>query len=140
MPATTLIKLLEDQADALTNEAVQQLIMHPRTPSCRVVPRDHLGQRVQALFRNAAAWAGKRDDDAVRAAYEDWGRTRFAQKVPISELVYVVILCKDLLRRTAKDRASIEPGEVDALTGEFFDRALYYLVRGYEMQAATPPR
>ena len=139
MPATTLIKMLEQHSETLTKEALEQVLMHPRTPSFRGVPRAELTARIQTLHRTLAGWLGKQDDDAVRAAFEEWGRTRFAQHVPVSELVYAVIVAKEQLRRAARQHG-VEPVEVDGLAGEFFDRALYYVVRGYEMQAATPPR
>ena len=139
MPASHLITLLEQHSEALTKDALEQVLMHPRTPSFRAVPRAELSARIQALHTTLAGWLGKQDDDAVRAAFEDWGRKRFAQHVPISELVYAVIVAKDQLRRSARPHG-VEPAEVDGLAGEFFDRALYYVVRGYEMQAATPPR
>ena len=40
----------------------------------------------------------------------------------------------------ARDHGLAELQALEAAVGEFFDRAVYYLVRGYEMQAATPPR
>jgi len=139
MPASQLISLLEKHADALTTDALEHVIMHPRTPSFRAVPRAELSARIQALHRTLAGWLGKQDDDAVRAAFEDWGRQRFAQQVPVSELVYAVIVAKDQLRRYGREHG-IEPSKLDGLVAAFFDRALYYLVRGYEMQAAVPPR
>ena len=139
MPASQLISLLEKNADALTTDALEHVLMHPRTPSFRGVPRAELSARIQALHKTLAGWLGKQDDAAVRAAFEDWGRKRFAQHVPVSELVYAVIIAKDRLRRYGREHG-VEVAEADGLAGEFFDRALYYVVRGYEMQAATPPR
>ena len=139
MPPTTLTGLIEAHTEALTKDALEHVIMHPRTPSFRAVPRAELSARIQVLHRTLAEWLGKQDDDAVRAAFEDWGRKRFAQQVPVSELVYMVIIAKDQLRRYGREHG-IEPAELDGLVAAFFDRALYYLVRGYEMQAAAPSR
>lgn len=140
MPPTTLTALLEAQTEALTHEALQSVIMHARTPSFRAVPRGELSERIGSIYRSLGAWLGRRDDDALRAAFEDWGRTRFTQKIPISEVVYCVLLGKEQLRRQARDGGLADLHDVEASIGEFFDRALYYVVRGYEMQAATPPR
>jgi RsbRD-like negative regulator of sigma factor len=140
MPPTTLIELLETQADALTAEALKELITHPRTTSFRGVPREEVTTRVRTLLRTLAGWITKPDDDAIRAAFEDWGRTRFKQSVPLSEVAYAVLLAKDHLRRRAGAQGLTEAAGLEHWIGEFFDRALYYLMRGYEMQAATPPR
>jgi hypothetical protein len=136
----TLIGLLEAQADALIAEALQALITNPRTPSFRGVPRDEVTARLRVAYRTLTGWISKPDDDAVRAAFEDWGRTRFKQQIPVSELVYAVLLAKDHLRRRAGAQGVAEAATLEHGIGEFFDRGLYYLLRGYEMQAATPPR
>src|SRR5262245_45671573 len=129
MPASQLISLLEKHADALTTDALEHVIMHPRTPSLRVVPRAELSARIHAVHRTLAGGLSKQDDDAVRAAFEDWGRKRVVQQVPVSELVYAVIVGKDQLRRYGREHG-IEPAKLDGLVAAFFDRALYYLVRG----------
>ena len=138
MPPTALIELLQTQVDALTAEALQGLITHPRTPSFRGVPREEVTTRLRTLYRTLAGWITKPDDDAVRAAFEDWGRTRFKQSMPLSEIAYAVLLAKDHLRRRAGAQGQAEAAGLEHGIGEFFDRALYYLMRGYEMQAATP--
>ena len=140
MHSSGLIELIEGRAEGLTRAVVQDLSMNPRTPSFRGVPRDEAAGRITALYRNLARWLAEHDDNAVRAAYEDWGRTRFKQHIPISEITYGVLVAKDHLRRHARDHGLAELQALEAAVGEFFDRAVYYLVRGYEMQAATPPR
>lgn len=158
MLSTRLIQLIENHADELTREALQDLITNPRTPSFRGVPRGELEGRIGGLYRNLGNWIGDPDDNAVRAAYEDWGRRRFHQGIPISEVVYALILAKHHLRRYVRDHGLVEfsgdrvaPGELlpvqlhglqelNFMIGEFFDRALYHLARGYEMEAAAFPR
>ena len=140
MPPTALRELIETQAETLATEVLQVLITHPRTPSFRGVPRPEVTDRLQVLLRTLAGWIARPDEDAVRSAFEDWGRTRFKQNIPVSELAYAVLLAKDHLRRRADAPARADAAALEHGIGEFFDRALYYLVRGYEMQAATPPR
>lgn len=158
MLTTRLIRLIEDHADSLTREAVQDILSNPRTPSFRRVPGDELVDRVDALYRNLGNWIGDPKDDAVREAYEDWGRRRFRQGIPISEIAYALILAKQHLRRYIRDHGLVEfsgdrvvPGEflplqlhgvqeLNAMIGEFFDRALYYLARGYDREAAAEAR
>ena len=152
-----LIQLIKDNAETLTKETLHDLLTNPRTPTFRKVPHEEIEERIHALFANLGNWIGDPKDDAVRAAYEDWGRKRFRQGIPISEIVYTLILAKHHLRRYIRDHGLVEfsgdrvtPAELvpvqlhavqelNALVGEFFDRALYYLARGYE-EAAWPPR
>jgi hypothetical protein len=158
MLSTRLIELIEYHADQLTREAIQDIVSNPRTPSFLRVPRDELAQRVATLYRSLGDWIGAPDEDKVRTAYEDWGRRRFRQGIPISEIMYAVILTKQHLRRFIHDHGLMElsgqraaPAEVlpvhlyglqelNFMVGEFFDRALYHLARGYEMEAAMSSR
>jgi len=153
-----LIQLIQDHADGLTHEALQDLLTNSRTPSFRKVPREEIEARIGALYRNLGNWIGA-PDDAVRAGYEDWGRKRFRQGIPVSELIYTMILAKHHLRRYIRDHGLVEfsgdriaPAELlplqmhslqeaNTMIGEFFDRALYHLARGYELEgAAERPR
>ena len=139
MPSNGLIELIDKHTEGLTQAAFKDLLMNPRTPAFRGVPREQAAGRVTALYRSLARWLADHDDDAVRAAHEDWGRTRFDQRIPISEIVYGVLVAKGHLRQYARDHGLAELQTLEPAIGEFFDRALYYLVRGYEMRAASPP-
>jgi hypothetical protein len=153
MLSARLIQLIETHSEALTREALQDLATNPRTRSFQRVPRAELESRTSRLYRNLGEWIGDARDDAVRAEYEEWGRKRFRQKIPLSEIVYALILLKHHLRRYIRDHGLVEfsadlvvPGEflpvhlhgvqeLNYMVGEFFDRALYYLARGYEAEA-----
>ena len=86
------------------------------------------------------------------------GATRFRQGVPLSELVYAIILTKQHLRRHIREHGLVDfagdrvapvellPLELHSIqelnyqVGEFFDRALFHLTRGYEAEAARHVR
>ena len=155
MLADRLVQMIETHADSLTRETVQDLLTNPRTASFRTVPRDELAPRVHALYRNLSSWIGAPGEDRVRVEYEDWGRRRFRQGITLSEIIYTLILAKQHLRRYIRDHGLVEfsgdrvaPSELlpvqmysiqefNAQVGEFFDRALYYLARGYEAEAGA---
>jgi hypothetical protein len=148
-----LIKLIEDHAESLTREVIQDLRTNEQTPSQKRIPEEELGSRIFALYKNLGNWIGDPKDDAIRAEYEGWGNIRRQQGVPPSELAYCLILTKKHLRRYIREHWSLAfPGdriatrelaplelysiqELNYLVGDFFDRALYYLLRGYETQA-----
>ena len=136
MAATPLTQLLDKHAEGLTGRALQDLLMNPRTPSFRRVDHVEITERVRAVYRHLAHWLAKPDDDAVRAAFEDWGRKRFTQAIPLSEIAYCVILAKQHLQKLGREHGATDDA---AAAAEFFDHALYYVLRGYEMQSATPP-
>jgi hypothetical protein len=157
MLSARLIALIETHADGLTEAALSDLATSPRTPSFHLVPADELRARVFATYHNLGKWIGDPHDDAVRAEYASWGARRFRQGIPLSEIVHALILIKHHLRRFVRDHGLLElsgdravPGdligvqlygiqELNYQVGEFFDRAMYHLVRGYEQEASRGP-
>jgi RsbRD-like negative regulator of sigma factor len=157
MLANRLIQLIENHAKSLTNEVMQDVLTNEHTPSFRRVPKTELEPRVAALYRNLSKWIGDPKDDEIRQEYEHWGRTRFRQEIPFSEIVYALMLTKKHLRKFIREHGLVTfsgdrvtpdelvPVELYAIqelnyqVGDFFDRALYYLVRAYE-SAATAHR
>jgi hypothetical protein len=154
MLAPKLIQLIETHAAGLTHAAVQDIMTNPRTAAFKLVPRDELERRVSALYRNLGNWIGDRSDDTVRDEYEQWGVRRCREGVPLSEIIYALTLTKHHLRRFVRDHGLVEGApdridwgevlpvhlygiqELNAMVGEFFDRATYYLALGYEAAAA----
>jgi hypothetical protein len=155
MLTSRLMEFIETHATSLISKVVQDVLTNAHTTSFRQVPAAELEQRIAALYLNLGKWIGDPHDDAVRNEYEQWGRKRFRQGIPLSEIVYCLILAKAHLRRFIRehglvafsgDRATPDElvpvqlygiQELNYMVGEFFDRALYHLTRGYEAAAGT---
>jgi len=153
MLAARLIRLIEDHSEELTRKVLRDLTTNPRTRSFQSVPRDELESRIGDLYRNLGAWIGDPRDEAVQAEYEAWGRRRLRQGILLSEIVYALLLIKHHLARYIREHGLVEFSgdaaplgdylpvhlhglqELSHMVGEFFDRALYYLARGYEAEA-----
>jgi hypothetical protein len=158
MLSAQLIKLIETHAQSLAREVVADLLTNEHTPSYHRFPKEELERRAFVFYQNLGNWIGDPKDDAIRAEYEEWGKVRCREAIPVSEIVYSLILRKRHLRRYIRDHGSIELSggrlasaelvplelysiqELNYLVGDFFDRALYYLMRGYEMQAQADRR
>jgi hypothetical protein len=154
MLGTRLLQLLQARAGALTHDVVQDLRTNERTPTFRRLDLVDVETRVAALFYNLGKWIGNANEHAVQTEYEDMGRMHFRQGVPVSELVYALLIGKHHLRRHIREHGLVDfagdrivpeellPVELHSIqelnyqVGEFFDRALYHLARGYE-EAAT---
>jgi hypothetical protein len=153
MLGARLLLLIQSHAGALTRETLQDITTNDRTPSFRGLRQAELESRVALLFNNLAKWIGDPSDAEVRDEYEEMGRTRFREGVPVSEIVYAIILTKTHLRRYIREHGLVDfagdrltpdellPVELHSIqelnyqVGEFFDRAVYYLARGYESEA-----
>jgi hypothetical protein len=157
MLISRLMNLIEASAASLTGETMQAVMTNEHTSSFRWIPIAELEPRIAALYLNLGKWVGDPQEEAVREEYEEWGRTRFRQRIPLSEIVYCLILAKAHLSRFIRDHGLVSfcgdrvtPDELvpvelygiqelNYMIGEFFDRALYHLTRGYEA-AATATR
>lgn len=154
MLAGRLIELIETHADTLAREALKDISTNPRTRAMGQVPPHELEARVFATYCNLGRFIGDRSEAAVQTDYEAWGATRFRQGIPLSEIVYALVLIKQHLRRFIRDHGLVEFSgdralasdlvgvqlhgiqELNYMVGDFFDRALYYLARGYETEAS----
>jgi hypothetical protein len=150
-----LLQLIQVHAGPLTRDVVKDLQTNQRTSTFRRLDPADVETRIAALFYNLGKWIGDADEDAVKAEYEDMGRARFRDGVQVSELVYALVITKHHLRRYIREHGLVDfvgdriaaqellPVELHSIqelnyqVGEFFDRALYYLARGYEFEAAA---
>lgn len=150
MIAARLIELIEIHANRLTSDTARDLATNPRTPGFRDVPREDLERRVYQLFHHLGSWIGSPRSERVEAEFTDWGRRRFDQGIPLSELVYGVIILKQHLRQYIGDNGLVDAAfprseadyvlpmhlhslqDLNVRVGQFFDEAIYHLTRGYE--------
>jgi hypothetical protein len=153
MISAKLIELIEIHATRLATDAAQDLLSNPRTAGFRSVPQDVLERRVFQLFHHLGNWIGNPKSERVEAEFVDWGRRRFGQGIPLSEIVYAIVILKQHLRRYIRDNGLVDAAfpridgdyvlpmhlhslhDLNVRVGEFFDEALYYLTRGYEAEA-----
>jgi hypothetical protein len=70
------------------------------------------------------------------------GKKRFAEGIPLSEIVYSLALIKHHLLEYIQFSGMIDSAvdlhgdrELQRLVGRFFDKAVYYSVRGFERDA-----
>jgi len=148
-----LVELIEIHASRLTYDVTQDLVSNQRTPGFRTVSSQELEHRVFQIFHHLGNWIGDSRSASVEAEFGEWGSRRFDQGIPISEIVYAIIILKHHLRRYIRDNGLVDAAfprtdsdyvlpmhlyslqDLNTRVGEFFDEALYRLTRGYEQRA-----
>jgi hypothetical protein len=145
MLSAHLIRTIETHAEELTRELLQDLSCNPRTRAFHGLTREQLHGRVYDVYHNLGRWLAENDERHIESVYGELGRRRHHDHTPVSELLYAVILVKEHLRsyirRIAAANSAIEmhqEAELNQMIGHFFDKALYYSVKGYE--EADEPR
>jgi len=108
MLGARLMQLIEAHAPALTRDVVQDLTTNEHTPTFARLKPAQLEERVSSLCWNLGKWIGNADDNVVRQEYEDMGRMRFREGVPVSELVFSLLLTKKHLRRYIRDYGLVD--------------------------------
>jgi hypothetical protein len=153
MISAKLIELIEIHAVRLTSDVARDLVTNERTRGFRAVPVEDLERRLFEILHHLGTWIGEPKAGRVQTEFSDWGRRRFDQGIPLSEIVYAIILLKHHLRRYIRDNGLIEGAfprvesdyvlpihlhslqDLNVQLGTFFDEAIYHLTCGYEAGA-----
>jgi hypothetical protein len=153
MVAEQLVELIEIHAGRLAADVTQDLMTNDRTRGFRALRRVDLEERIYRLFHQLGDWISHRHHDKVQTEFAEWGRRRFEQHIPLSEVICSMIILKQHLRRYIQDNGLVEASlprvesdyvlpmhlhslqDLNAQVGLFFDEALYHLARGYEDSA-----
>jgi hypothetical protein len=134
-----LIALIESHAEELTRGTIEKLQASPRTPSYHNLSHRDLHERVYDVYRDFGQWLLEKTDRAVKLRYYDLGERRSRERIPLSEVLWALVLTKDYLRAYLSTWALSDSAmelyrqqELDRLIGHFFDRAMCYAAEGYQ--------
>jgi len=141
------VRLIEDHSDALASGLLHKVERSARTEAFRKVPPDELKQRVYEIYRHLGEWLLDKSESDIEQRYTKIGTHRAEQGVPLSQLIWAIILTKDnlwefILDESYPDRPVEIFGkqELLQLLEQFFDRAIYSAAVGYERAAEVNAR
>jgi RsbT co-antagonist protein rsbRD N-terminal domain len=134
------VRLIEDHSDALATSLLHKVQKSIRTESYNhKVPREDLRQRVSEIYRHLGEWLLHKNESDIEQRYTEIGSRRARQGVPLSELIWAIILTKHnlwefILDEAYRDRPVEVLGkqELLQLLDQFFDRAIHSAAVGYE--------
>ena len=144
MLSVRLVQMIEDHAEELTRELIKDLQSNPRTPHYHHLTYEELHYRTYSVYRNLGHWVSQGSEEPIAANYADLAIRRYAEGVPLEEIVFALTSTKNHLyayvRTTGLMDSAVElhqERELRRLVGNFFDKAIYYTVRAYEHEAAS---
>ena len=144
MLAYRLVRLIESHSDALASSLLKRVQESELARDYSNVPPEELKQRVYEVYRHLGEWLLGKSDFDIRERYCEIGARRAEQHVPLSQLVWVIVLTKENLWDYLKNEAALERptevfGELEMLQllDQFFDRAIFYASDGYEKSLRT---
>ncbi|MFY9911821.1 MAG: hypothetical protein WCF22_23065 [Candidatus Sulfotelmatobacter sp.] len=133
------VRLIEDHSDALAASLLHKVQKSSRTEHYSKVPDEDLKQRVAEIYRHLGEWLLHKNEADIEQRYTEIGARRAHQGVPLSELIWAIVLTKHNLWEFILDEAYPERPleilgrqELLQLLDQFFDRAIHSAAVGYE--------
>jgi hypothetical protein len=146
MLAARLVRRIEDHAEEITRAVLKDLSTNPRTPAYHRLSLEELHDRVYDVYHHLGRTLGEESEEAIEAAYGELGRRRFGEDVPLHEVVYALILTKYHLRGYIRSSGIVDSAvdlyqeeDLHIRVGRFFDKAVYFTVKGYEEAVRQAP-
>jgi len=142
MLSRRLVQIIEDHAEQLTRDLIDDLRSNHHTPHYHHLTREELHLRTYNVYRNLGRWLNDETESAIEASYTQLGKKRFAEGIPVNEIVYSLGLIKNHLLEYVHFSGMADSAvelhgdrELQRLVGRFFDKAVYYTVKGFEQEA-----
>jgi hypothetical protein len=139
-----LVRLIETHSQSLATCLLDRVQSSELTHCYKGnVPPEELREKVYEIYHHLGEWLIAKDESDLQSRYLQIGARRAAQRVPLSEVIWVIVLTKENLWEFVKKEAVLERpvevfGELEMLQllEQFFDRAIYFASVGYELEIA----
>ena len=134
-----LVRLIERHADELAEGLLKKLRNSDRTTEFRKIPVNELKNGAREIYNNLGDWLLTKTESDIEVRFTQLGTRRATQGIPIAQFVWALLVSKEhlfafLQREVLMDGAVQLYSELELvqLLDQFFDRALYFAVVGYE--------
>ena len=144
MELQELVKLIEGNADELAGRIVQKVRESPRMAAYHRFGDDELAHRARLVYANLENWLEKESEGRVEDEYFLLGKTRCQERIPLSQLVWALLLIRrnlwEFVESQGLDKMEDLKGTLDLeiRVVRFFDRAILHAVTGYESVMGGP--
>jgi acyl-ACP thioesterase len=134
-----MVEVIETHSEDLARGLLEKILSSERMSDMNKVPRPELQQRVFEVYHNLRDWLVSKTDSDIERWYSAIGARRYSQGVRLSHLICAILAVKEHLwafmrREVVLDRPMdiYQEFELFQMVDQFFDRAVYYTVHGYE--------
>ncbi len=133
------MRLIETHAEALAESLEARIVASERCADYWRVSTGEVKTLVGGIYGQLGQWLVAKTEEDIERRYTMIGTRRAEQCVPVSQLLWCIVLVKENLWEYLKDNENLETtaqifGELELtqMVDQFFDRAMYYAVRGHE--------
>ena len=142
-----LVRLIEAHSEALSRGLMEQIRKSERTSDFRKIPPKELRLAAAEVYRNLGEWLLQKTESDIAIRFRAIAARRVAEGIGLHQVVWALMLTRDhllhFLRREAfADNVVALHGELELqqMLNQFFDRAVYYAILGYQeaLQQVSP--
>jgi hypothetical protein len=134
-----LIHLIEQNWDEIARRVIEQVRSDSEFAHLRALPEIELREWGQNILHNLDHWLSAGNETELARHYEELGRVRFTEQVPLHEAVRGLCTLRekmtDYVQENFYAKNSLEfcaEEELERRLSRFFDLLLCNMVRGYE--------
>ena len=142
-----LVRLIEAHSETLSRSLAEQILKSERTSDFRGVPLEDLQRRVTEVYRNLGDWLLQKTEKDIAGRFKTIAAHRAAEGIRLQQFLWALMLTRDQLLHFLRHEAFADnivalhgELEVHQLLNQFFDRAVYYGVLGYESAGKERPK
>ena len=139
MIGLNFVRLVESHSDQLAEGLLRKLESSTRAADLRKIPEAELRERIHEVYQNLSDWLLTKTDADIEQVYSRVGRRRAEQGVALSAFCWALMMTQENLwdfleNQGIRERPTAILGGFDLLRllEQFFDRAVYYSIIGYE--------
>jgi hypothetical protein len=134
-----LVKMIEEHAEQITQGLLKDIQTNPKTSAYQKFSVEEMHTRAYNVYKNLGEWLIDTTGEKAQEKYLALGKQRFEEKIPVSQVIFALVLTKNHLFKYVKMLGLVDTAlelhrelELFGSVTEFFDKAIYYTVRGYE--------
>jgi hypothetical protein len=139
MVGVRLVSLIEKHSEQLAAGLTEKLRQSERTSDLRKISPEELRRTTEEVYGNLGEWLLKKTERDVGERFRALAARRAAEGVALHQFVWALIISRNYLWRFLREEAFADSIlelydelEMQQLLNQFFDRAVYYSVLGYD--------
>jgi hypothetical protein len=141
-----LVRLIERHSEALSHGLATEILKSERTSDFRKIPADSLQLAATEVYRKLGEWLLQKIESDIAGRFRAIAARRAGEGICLPQFVWALMMTRDYLWNFLRQEAFADTiielhGELELLQllNQFFDRAVYYAIVGYE-EATRPSR
>lgn len=140
MLSPKLLRLIETHEEKISTRVIGDIRRNPGLAHLAGLPEAELRERSREILQNLGRWLQFGSEAKIEREYEEIGKIRFEESVPLYQSIHGLCLIKDamvdFIHEQGIDRdcmALYAEEELERRVGRFFDLLTVHLAHGYEI-------